>query len=91
MKKLIFLIFLIGCYAKTSIVSVDTLIKVKVKESTSNCLVLDKNNSVVFQKEFSIVEDEKGKKYRYPQALKVGEEVDLKIILLESDEICEKE
>lgn len=91
MKKLIFLIFLFGCHAKISIVSVDTLIKVKVKESTSSCLVLDENNTVVFQKEFSIVEDFNGKRYKYPQALKVGEEVDLKIILLESDEICEKE
>lgn len=91
MKKFIFLIFLVGCHVKMSIISVDTLIKVKVKESTPSCLILDKNDTVVFQKEFSIVEDEKGKRYIYPQALKVGEEVDLKIILLESDEICEKE
>lgn len=91
MKKLIFLIFLFGCHAKTSIISIDTLIKVKVKESTPSCLILDKNNTVVFRKEFSIVEDNSGKRYRYPQALEIGEEVDLKIILLESDEICEKE
>lgn len=93
MKKFIFLIFMLGCDFSFEFKSTpnDQILSVKVLEFNPSSISLDSENKVVLIKEFYIVEDENGNKYKYSHKSQVGETYEVNISNLESYVTDEKE
>lgn len=95
MKKFIFLIFMLGCdfNFKFEFKSTpnDQVLSVKVLEFNPSSISLDNEKKVVLLKEFCIVEDEQGNKYKYLHRSPIGETIEVNVSNLESYSTDEKE
>ena len=84
---------MLGCDFKFEFKSTpnNQVLSVKVLEFNPSSISLDNEKKVVLLKEFCIVEDEQGNKYKYLHRSQIGETIEVNVSNLESYTTDEKE